>query len=100
MSQLENLLVAIAEVCPEHGMTILHRLFGFSTSNMSGLQFQDRAEVPFSFSLLSRLCQPISEVNKERYLCMQLRMYNIHVDRIWERSVSLLVKFAPVANNL
>ena len=71
--QLENLLIAIADQCPDHAMTILHHLLGFpaATGPGSGLPelTQDRdaaGSSSFSFCLLSKLCEPTSDVSRQR----------------------------------
>ena len=68
MDQLENMLFALAEASPEHGLTILHHLLGLIPNQQLGMRVMAQfEEVPFSFSLLSKLCEPTSEVNKQRY---------------------------------
>ena len=59
----------MAEECSDHGMTILHYLFGFSSGEVSDLgASQDKTETSavFSVGLLSKLCDPTSDVNKQR----------------------------------
>ena len=72
VDQLENLLLAQAEQCPDHGMTILYHLLGFTTPASGGASSEawaaDRASSgPFSFHLLSKLCQPTSDIARQRY---------------------------------
>jgi hypothetical protein len=66
--QIENLLIAMAEEYSDHGMTILHYLFGFSSSEVSDLvAVQDKSKgAVFSMGLFSKLCEPTSDVNKQR----------------------------------
>ena len=66
-------MIAITEACPDHGMTILHHLLGFS-SNEQSHKTHDSSEKTFSLRLLSSLCKPTSSINRERY-----KVYNILV---------------------
>lgn len=59
--------------CSDHGMTILQHLFGFSSSEGSdvlqsetGVGAATTTATTFSVCLLSELCEPTSEINKQR----------------------------------
>ncbi len=68
MHQLETLLIAMAEDSPEHGITILHHLSGFSPREMAESRESNHTnDGPFSLRLLSELCKPTSGINIQRY---------------------------------
>ena len=62
------MLMALAEECPDYGMTILRHLFGFSSKEFTlGKEGrQGKTDTAFSICLLTKLCEPTSNLKKQR----------------------------------